>query len=158
MQDSQKLGLLLTQLGTRYGISNLKLPAHGAVGLRLKDGSELYLVHDDAQSRLYVYMPVIALPGADDERLRLFGRLLQLNFLGADAEDCVLSVERELVMCHISFRIGQLRFETLDRSLQTLISHRTQLIEKLKSNVLEDGRKKTSKARHSASQLLASLK
>jgi hypothetical protein len=158
MRDGQKLDLLLTQLGVRYNIDNLKLPAHGAVGLRLRDGSALYLAHVDAHGRLYVYMPIMALPDADEARLQLFGRLLQLNFLGSDAQGGTLSVERETVMCHISFGVRQLQFEALDRSLQKLIDYRMQLLEKLKSDTGGAARKKNAKTRHSASQLLASLK
>jgi hypothetical protein len=59
MRDIQKLNRLLAELGTRYSIAYLKLPPHGAVGLRLKDGSE-HLEYEEDQGKLYAYTSVIA--------------------------------------------------------------------------------------------------
>lgn len=154
MRDIQKLDVLLMELGVRYNISNLKMPSHGAVGLRLKDGSELYLEHDDAQGKLYAYMAVMDLPKDDAARLDLLTRMLQLNFLGSGVEHGVLSIEREMAICQTSFIVNGLQFDTFDRALQNLIACRSGLAAKLKTG-------KTSRApkmRHSASTLLAALK
>ncbi|MGH8806389.1 MAG: hypothetical protein ACREX0_00755 [Noviherbaspirillum sp.] len=81
MRDIQKLERLVQEPGERYSIANLRMPAHGAVGLRLKEGTELYLEHDGAQGTLYAYTPVTSVPGDEMDRLRLFEKMLQLSTL-----------------------------------------------------------------------------
>lgn len=160
MRDIQKLNLLLGELGSRYSISNLKLPAHGAVGLRLKDGSELYLEHAAEQGKLYAYTPLTPLtplPRDEASRLALFAAMLELNFLGCGVDHGVLSVHGDSAVCHVAFIVAGLQFETFDRALQGLITARAGMGAKLKAETAQDAGR-TTKVRHSSSTLLAVLK
>lgn len=157
MREIQKLSLLLDELGDRYGIANLKLPAHGAVGLRLKDGSELYLEHAAELGRLYAYMPLLPLPAQEPARMAMMSRMLEFNFLGVEDIDGALSINRSMATVHISLSISTLQFDALDRALQQLIAVRASLVKKLKAEPTADTGPST-KARHSSSTLLAAFK
>jgi hypothetical protein len=157
MQDVKKLDHLLAQLAERYSISGLKLPTHGAIGLRLKDGSELYLEHEREQRKLYAYMALVALPKEDALRLRLFAAMLELNFLGAGAAQLVLSIREESAICQTSFTIAELEVDDLDRSLQNLIASRSGIAEKLKAGMMSDTTRTATRHR-STSTLLAAFK
>jgi hypothetical protein len=157
MRDVQTLKQLLDELGSRYSIANLKLPAHGAVGLRLRDGSELYLEHAGERGELYAYTKLIPLPEDDNERLKLCLAMLELNFLGTGVEHGVLSIQRGAAVCHLSFVVAGLRFDAFDRSLQKLIAGRATLIDRLKREIRKDDGK-TARTRHSSSILLAALR
>lgn len=157
MRDIQKLDLLLAQLGERYSIANLKLPAHGAIGLRLKDGSELYLEHEKAQRRLYAYISVMALPKDDAARMQLLTRMLEFNFLESGAEHVVLSIRQESAICHMSIGVAELELDAFDRSLQNLLAGRADIVEKLKAGA-SNGPARAATARHSASTLRATFK
>jgi hypothetical protein len=157
MRDIQKLDLLLAALGERYSIANLRLPAHGAIGLRLKDGSELYLEHEKAHGKLYAYMSVMALPKEDAARLRVVTGMLEFNFLESGAVSIVLSVREDKAICQMSFTIDRLELDAFDRALQNLIASRPAIAEKLEACIRnEPARAVTS--RHSAATLLAALK
>ncbi|RZI42190.1 hypothetical protein EGT07_13275 [Herbaspirillum sp. HC18] len=157
MRDIQKMNRLLDELASRYDIPNLAMPAHGAVGLRLKDGSELFLEHDESTGMLYAYMPVMPLPKDDALRSRLFARMLEMNFLGMESERTVLSVQRENATCHASFVIADLQFEAFDCGLQRLIAARSGLAGKLNAEALFEP-VRTSKERYVSTALLASLR
>jgi hypothetical protein len=157
MRDIQKLDLLLAGLGERYSIANLRLPAHGAIGLRLKDGSELYLEHEKGHGKLYAYTTVMAVPKDDASRLKLLNRMLEFNFLESGAESVILSIQGESAICHTSFMVAGLELEAFDRSLQNLIASRSDIAGKLRADIKND-MARTGKTRHSASTLLAALK
>ncbi|MFC7518719.1 type III secretion system chaperone [Herbaspirillum sp. GCM10030257] len=157
MPDVQKLNLLLAELGHRYGITNLKLSTQGAVGLRLKDGVELFLEQDSEQGRLYVYTPILSLPKANDARLRMFARMLELNFLGSSMAHGILSVQRNMAICHVSIAIADLKIDTLDQWLHYLLESRATLVNKLKT-CMRANTSEALHARHSASALLAVLR
>jgi hypothetical protein len=127
MRDIQKLNRLLAELGTRYSIANLKLPSHGAVGLRLKDGSELYLEYEEEQGKLYAYASVIDVPKDDAGRLKLFAAMLDLNYLGAGLRCGTLSIQNERAICHVSLVIADLQLDAFDRALQDLIAARSEM-------------------------------
>src|SRR4051794_26763497 len=124
MSDIQKLERLIQELGDRYSIANLSMPAHGAVGLRLKDGLELYLEHDDAQGVLYAYTPVMPVPGDETARLKMFEKLLQLNYLDCGSGCGTLSVQDGSAMLHARLKVAELQFETFDRVLHDLVGSR----------------------------------
>jgi hypothetical protein len=157
MQDIQKLDTVLAQLAQRYSINGLKLPAHGAIGLRLKDGSELYLEHEREQRKLYAYIALMRLPKEDAVRLKLLAAMLELNFLPSAAEHLILSTREESAICHTSFTIAELELECLDRSLQSLIASRTRIAEKLKAGMMNDTTRVATR-RRSTSTLLAGFK
>jgi hypothetical protein len=158
MRDIQKLNVLLAEFGARYSIANLKLPVHGAVGIRLRDGTELYLEHEERQGKLYAYTPVVALPKDDASCLKLFATMLNLNFLGSGVECGTLSVWQDSAIFQMSFIITELQIDAFDRSLQKLVVCRTDLGAKLKTGMRSETGKAAAKTRHSASTLLAALK
>lgn len=157
MRDTQKLNLLLAELGSHYGIPNLKLPAHGAVGLRLKDGSELYFEHEDAQGTLYACMPVMPLPTDGAARLKLMSAMLELNYLNVGIEHGTLSIDKEQAVCHVAFTVASLQFDVFDRGLQKLIAGRAGVLPRLQA-VLRADNGTPIRARHSAATLLATFK
>jgi hypothetical protein len=157
MHDVQKLNVLLAELGHRHGIAKLKLSTEGAVGLRLKDGIELFLEHDEKQGHLYAYTPILLLPKAHDVRLRLFAHMLELNFLGSGLAHGILSVQHNMAMCHASIGIANLQVDTLDQPLHQLLESRANLIDRLKACVKAET-SETLRARHSTASLLAVLR
>jgi len=157
MHDVQKLNLLLTELGLRHGIANLQLSTQGAVGLRLKDGTELFLEHDEEQATLYAYTPILSLPKANDARLRIFTHMLEMNFLGSGTAHRTLSVQRDMAICHISIAIADLQMDALERSLHCLLMSRARLVERLKSSIWPE-KSEVSHGRRSTASLMAVLK
>jgi len=157
MRNIRKLDSLLTDLGTRYSIANLRLPTHGAVGLKLKNGIELYLEYEETEDRLYAYMQVIPLPKEDALRLRLFTKMLELNFLDSAGESISLSIDEDAAVCHTSFNVDKLSFDIFDRGLQKLVIRRTDIVNQLKDETKKDVAKPV-KVSHTASSLIATLR
>lgn len=157
MRNIRKLDGLLKDLGTRYSIPNLRMPAHGALGLRLKDGIELYLEYEETEDTLYAYMHVMPLPKEDTLRLKLFTKMLKLNFLDSGGESISLSIEEEIAICHTRFNVDELSFDILDRSLQKLVFWRADISNKLKAEGKADVIR-PAKVSHAATSLLAAFR
>ncbi|WP_162256936.1 type III secretion system chaperone [Noviherbaspirillum sp. Root189] len=138
-------------------IANLKLSTEGAVGLRLKDGTELFLEHDEKQGHLYVYTSILLLPTAHDVRLRLFAHMLELNFLGSGLAHGTLSIQRDMAMCHVSVAIANLQVDTLDQLLHYLLDSRANLIAKVEACIKTET-SDSLRARRSTASLLAVLR
>lgn len=139
MRDIQKLERLVQELGGRYSIANLKMPTHGAVGLRLKDGTELYLEHDGDAGMLYAYTPVVPVPGDATARLKLFEKMLQLNYLDCGTGCGTLSVHGGTAILHVRLKIADLLFDAFDRTLQDLVGWRLDVFEKLRADDAQSG-------------------
>jgi hypothetical protein len=155
MNDVHKLNELLAALGARYSIPNLRLSPDGAIGLRLKDGSELYLEHDDERGAVYAYVKLMPLPDEDDARLKLFAAMLGMNFLESGLNG-VLSVKESAAVCHVRMKVDGLNLEAFDQALQGLLAQRKSAIDELQARMEEDALRPVKTVR-STSTLLANF-
>ncbi|RJF96846.1 hypothetical protein D3870_20910 [Noviherbaspirillum cavernae] len=157
MHDICKLDTLFAELGTRYGIANLRLPPHGAVGLRLKDGTELHLEYEKARGTLYAYCNVLPIPGDDASRLKLFAHMLELNFLDSGIDNGALSMQKDMAVCHVRFRIADVPFDAFDRALQKLLTRRLDIAKQLRAGMTSDT-PKAARASRSTFTLMTALR
>lgn len=157
MHEIRKLDALFAELEARYGIANLRLPPHGAVGLRLKDGSELCLEYEEARGTLYAYSSIMPLPVDDAARLKMFAAMLALNFLDAGLDNGALSVHNDTAVCHVRLNVADLQFDEFDRALQALLACRADIAKQLEAGMAIEAPKAIRAAR-STSTLLAAFR
>jgi hypothetical protein len=129
MHDLLTVNDVLSELGRRHSIANLRLGGEGTVGLCLKDGAEVDFEYDGRSNRLHLYTDVLPLPKEGRERLQLCEAMLELNCLekGLSRGSLAIHRQRETVICQIGLPVTGLSCAILEDALGALLRCRRSL-------------------------------
>lgn len=157
MRDFATVNNVLSELGRRNNIANLRLSAQATIGLCLKDGGEVDFEYDPSRNRLYIYTTVLSLPKDDAERLKLYEAMLELNCLDKGLPCGSLSIhrQREAAICQLGLPVAGLTSTMLENSLRELLLCRHSMATTLARMLSADAGAKPDTNRQSTMSLLA---
>lgn len=123
MRDFATINNVLSELGRRNGIADLRLSAQATVGLCLKDGVEVDFEYDGRRDRLYIYTSILPLPKDDRARLKLCDAMLELNCLEKGLPCGSLSIhrQRDAAICQLGLPVTGLTSTMLENSVRELL-------------------------------------
>ncbi|WP_426318465.1 type III secretion system chaperone [Pseudoduganella sp. R-43] len=114
-------------LGAKNGITGWDLDGDGSSGLRLRDGSEIYLRYAPAAHRLYVY--AVLAPLSSNRRPEIALSLLQNNCLEEGSEGGVLSVSDRLAafVYHVALPSDHITVGKLEHEINAFLVKRRRM-------------------------------
>ena len=133
MDDIDRINALLSDIGRRHEISQLRLAADGTVCLRLNSHIELNLEYVSGSKKLFAYYSVMTLPHDNAARLRLYEAMLDLNCLQLGSGHGVLAIDRigGRALCQAGIDVDKLDLDVLDRMLRDLVMQKEEIVRKL---------------------------
>ena len=122
----ERVSRMLEEVGLRDGIRDLRLSHEGTAALQLTGGKKVFFEYQEEADFLFLYMPVLDLPGHAASLSALLEAMLDRNFLKLGTGKGELSIlrDKKQAVYQIALATATLDADRLDREIDELLKQR----------------------------------
>lgn len=117
MTHSAHIDTILAEFCSRNDAEAVTLSADGVAGLQLPGGRELFVLHDDAQDRLFACTELRKLPADPALRLAFLEVAMAMNFMQHATGPTTLALKNRGLFCQVPMPTQQLTADLLEGAL-----------------------------------------